>query len=143
MKVIDTGSVRSRRFAAGFTLVELILVVVIIGVLAAMAVPRFLTFGEDAKTTEGKTVLRHLRTMQERHKVQYGSYTGVFAELEGSGDPVRRATFFEFRLRTAGDGFFACARPAAGHAYMPTLQINEGANLIELSSPAECTGNAP
>lgn len=34
---------------SGFTLVELIIVIVLIGVLAVIAVPRFLSFAEDAQ----------------------------------------------------------------------------------------------
>jgi MSHA pilin protein MshB len=41
---------------SGFTLVELIIVIVLIGVLAVIAVPRFLSFAEDAQRATFKGI---------------------------------------------------------------------------------------
>ena len=65
----------------GFTLVELA-VVIIIGVLAAFAVPRFLDSVERSKAAEAFNYLSATRAAQERYQVQQGTYCSAIADLD-------------------------------------------------------------
>ncbi len=58
----------------GFTLIELMIVVAIIGVLAAIAIPNFLKFQIRSKAGEGKVNLAAIRTAEEAYFSEIGTY---------------------------------------------------------------------
>jgi len=66
----------------GFTLVELAVVVVIIGVLAAFAVPRFLSSVERSKAAEAFNYLSSVQAAQERYHARQGTYADLVANLD-------------------------------------------------------------
>jgi len=67
-----------RRGSMGFTLVELLIVVVIIGILAAIAIPKFTTTKEKAYLASMKTDLRNLVTAEESYLYDHNVYTSSF-----------------------------------------------------------------
>ena len=70
----------------GFTLVELAVVIVIIGVLAAFGVPRFIKSVERSKAAEAFEYLASIRTAQERWA---GRQREVADQVEGFAAQVR------------------------------------------------------
>lgn len=62
------------RSKKGFTLVELMIVVAIIGILAAIAIPNFLNFRLKAKTSEAKSNLGAIRSTEVAYFAEYNLY---------------------------------------------------------------------
>ncbi len=58
----------------GFTLIELMIVVAIIGILAAIAIPNFMRFQLKSKSSEGKVNLAAIRTAEESYMAEFGRY---------------------------------------------------------------------
>jgi type IV pilus assembly protein PilA len=63
----------------GFTLIELMIVVAIIGILAAIAIPNFLRFQLKAKSSEGKTNLAAIRTAEQSYYSEFGVFVSANA----------------------------------------------------------------
>jgi prepilin-type N-terminal cleavage/methylation domain-containing protein len=79
-------SIRTRR--RGFTLLEMMIVVAIIGVLAAIAIPQFRTYQFRSKRSEGYANLASLAKAQESYFAEFGDYVGVVSEPAGlTGQP--------------------------------------------------------
>ena len=68
---------RSSKKSKGFTLIELMIVVAIIGILAAIAIPNFIGMQKRAKTSEAKSSLGEIRTLEEAYRAENETYIGV------------------------------------------------------------------
>jgi len=64
----------TRKSNKGFTLIELMIVVAIIGILAAIAIPNFLRFQLKSMSSEGKVNIAAIRTAQESYNAEFGTY---------------------------------------------------------------------
>ena len=78
------AKVRAKRGQKGFTLVELAIVIVIIGVLASFGVPRFRDAVERSKAGESLNYLSAVRAAQERYHAREGTYASDLSDLDVS-----------------------------------------------------------
>ena len=112
--------------AKGITLIELLIVIVIVGILASIAIPIYGGYMQRARRADAKTSLEQLRAAQEMRRAEYGEYrfgAGALAAIQTSwggpgttvGDytlslPVATATTFTGRAtpnttRQTSDGW--------------------------------------
>jgi general secretion pathway protein G len=66
---------------SGFTLVEILIVVVILGILAAIVIPQFTEASTDAKLSSLCTDLQTLRSQIELYKIQHNDNPPTFANF--------------------------------------------------------------
>lgn len=68
--------------STGFTTIELLIGVAIVGILAALAVPTFKSYVYKGRVSEAVTVLNEIKTRQETYRSRFGNYAAV----SGGGD---------------------------------------------------------
>jgi type IV pilus assembly protein PilA len=87
----------------GFTLIELMIVVAIIGILAAIAIPNFMNYQCKAKQSEAKSSLGSIRVAQEAYFAEYDKYS---TDLTGIGFAVKGDA--KYAYTSTGDAYFYC-----------------------------------
>jgi type IV pilus assembly protein PilA len=74
----------ANRNEKGFTLIELMIVIAIIGILAAIAIPQFSAYRKRSYNSAAQSDLRNAATAQEAYYVDEATYTSTVGNLEGA-----------------------------------------------------------
>ena len=77
---------KALRKQEGFTLIELMIVVAIIGILAAIAIPNFLQYQMKSRQSEAKTNLQAIKTSEVSFQAERGCFVGI--AVEGAAMPA-------------------------------------------------------
>lgn len=107
----------TRRNQKGFTLIELMIVVVIIGILAALAIPRFMQATTKSKQSEAKQILKQIYTMERTYRQENGVYwaggpgdSSTPNALTTIGVQIMPTALYSYTIAaTAGTSFLATA----------------------------------
>jgi len=81
------------RKQSGFTLVEILIVVIILGILAAIVIPQFTNAGQDASASSLVSQLQTIRGQLELYQVQHN---GQYPDLSGGWGPLTAASSPDF-----------------------------------------------
>jgi len=97
-----------RKRSKGFTLIELMIVVAIIAILAAIAIPQYKKFQLKAKTAEAKTNLGAIRTCEEAYAAEHDLYIGAAYRPDNAPTAAKRSwatsdQFDSLGFKPAGD----------------------------------------
>ena len=95
----------------GFTLVELMIVVAIIGILAAIAIPNFIRFQARSKQSEAKTNLKAVFTGQKSRFGERDRYSSAIAEIGFAPERGNRYYFDLGDLAGAPSLEIGCMQP--------------------------------
>lgn len=127
---------RSRRSARGFTLVELLVVITIIGILAAIALPNISKAKVKAKETEVKASLHSVQTSVERYFVDRQQYPPYIAGGTAAGWQL----FFN-RLNTSDPQHAQVTDPLIINGYLDAYPknpfVSEGATVVVAAGGVE------
>ena len=101
----------------GFTLIELMLVVAIIGILAALAVPNFMSYRQRSYDKIANTVLKNITSAQSAYNAANGIYTSSTSSIMAIDPniPVSTTTLVTWGISSASaTGFTASSTHVRG-----------------------------
>lgn len=78
----------------GFTLIELMIVVAIIGILAALAIPNFMRFQARSKQSEAKANLKSVFTAEKSYYAEHDTYSPYVADIGFGPERGNRYAYF-------------------------------------------------
>jgi prepilin-type N-terminal cleavage/methylation domain-containing protein len=124
---------------SGFTLVELMIVVAIIGILAAIAIPNFQKYQAKARQKEAQLQLSSVYTAELSFRGEQNSFTGCLRQAgfvpEGSGVANAGST----RYYTVGFNIAAVTGGGCGPAGTSNCNVNYNDPALALLCPAATT----
>jgi len=109
----------------GFTLVEVLIVVIIIGILAAIGIPQFADSIEKAKGGEARAGLGHIQTAEKIYYAENESYTDSLPQLDIS----LTQRYWAFSITTATGLYTATAARSGGTRDGNTITMNEAGTI--------------
>ena len=113
-----------RRAAAGFTLVEMMIVVAMVAILASVAYPSYLGQVAKGRRADGKQALLELAQKMERFYSERGTYVGATLGAGGLYPTLSAGGYYTLAIASQTlDGFAASATPRG-------VQVGDGCSTL-------------
>ena len=124
-----------------YTLTEILVVLVIIGILVLLALPNLMPLITKAKSTEAKLQLEHLAKLQQTYFFEHSKYSQDLAELGFVQDKLTTdgkdgKANYKLEIVSAGNNAFTAKATAVadfnGNGTFNVWQIDQDKNLKEI-----------
>lgn len=127
----------------GFSLLELMIVVMVLGIIAAIAYPSYNNYVERANRSEGQAFLLDIAAKQERYRSQNNSYITTTANITNMGGKLSSETGkYNLTVGVGGSddgGYKLTASPTFNDSKCGNLILNaRGERDVSSGDKAEC-----
>lgn len=123
---------------SGFSLTELLVALIIVGLLVVMAMPKFTSVITKTKTTEAKLMLNQIYMLEEAYWDEHDMYSTSLKDIGYKPDKLVTgggSARYEVKIISAGDTSFVAKATAVvdihKNGVMDTWQINHRKELIQ------------
>jgi len=123
----------------GFTLVELMIVVAIIGILATIAVPQYQKFEAKSRQTEVRLALGAIHTVENSFAVDHNSFSGCLGNIGYSRDGTK--FYYTVGFKTGIIGATVCGPTGATtkcNTYEWKANLNTDGTIAGYDAAASC-----
>lgn len=124
---------KTRKFLTGFTLLELIIVVIIIGVLAGVAIPQYLNAAEKARAAKARANLVTLAQAEKIYHAEQSAYTTFLTELADKVEGIRGIddsdSDWSYNFTATSTTFNITATRSSGANALKTITISDQGNF--------------
>ena len=117
----------------GFTLVELLVVIIIVGILAAVSIPMMTANVQRARRTEAYAALGSIRTAQRVHHSEFARYTNCLLDFPMTAADIdgRYYNGYAVTLTNTGADLFTACIAGKGDAAGDWVTIDQGGAFTE------------
>ena len=126
----------------GVTLTEVLIVVVILGILATLALPMFVKTIEKAKVGEAMSNLNLIRTGQKIYFLEYSTYSPNITDLNIEDPNDAASRYFGYTMESADSNDFV-SRATRGAGGSQSAPAPYDTYYYDISKDGRITSNGP
>ena len=131
-------NVKFKGYKIGFTLTELLVVVIIIGIVATLALPMLVKTIEKAKLGEAGSNLNLIRTGEKIYFLEYATFTNDFTMLDIENPNTPTGRYFDYTIPAANASDFTARAQRRNTAPSPYSTY-----YYEISKGGTISSNGP